>query len=223
MFSNFHPHSPTDSELAQQALRDEAYRFPSFSASDAVTLGLSIRKRFRSSQRHSKGKGIVINIESAMGHRLFSCTVGDLESGIADCSLDGWTVLEGMVQVVKRTGHSSFYVEKGIRANNGIQTDSLRVHGGAFPIWLENGHCCPIAIVACYSGSSQEDHSLVVTTVRDYINKMKRNSEGPSMPLPSVPMTDTRRESSEWPTDPGPSHYHPEPESVMEHNENEHD
>lgn len=47
----------------------------------------------------------------------------------------------------------------------------------AFPIWLEvrahdffsketdpfiakNGHCCPIAVVACYSGSSQDDHNV---------------------------------------------------------------
>lgn len=44
--------------------------------------------------------------------------MGDLghTAGIADVSLDSWTCLEGMVDVVKRTGHSSFYVEKSMLA-----------------------------------------------------------------------------------------------------------
>jgi len=230
MFNGFHTMSPTDAELANAALHDEGvYQFPSFSASDAVTLGLSLRKRFRASARHSKGKGLVLSIQSIAGHTLFACTVGDLGhvSGVADVSLDSWTCLEGMINVVKRTGHSSYYVEKGISAMGktstpnqilmGIQNE-FRVHGGAFPIWLENGHCCPIAVVACYSGSSHDDHTLVVTTIRDYLNKLRRSSEGATtMPAPSVPPTaDTRPESSEWP-EPGPSNYHHRPDSVLEH------
>jgi hypothetical protein len=50
MFASFHAMIPSDAELASQALNEEgSYRFPSFSASDAVTLGLSLRKRFRAS------------------------------------------------------------------------------------------------------------------------------------------------------------------------------
>ncbi|KAJ8697949.1 hypothetical protein PTI98_004716 [Pleurotus ostreatus] len=206
MFSRLENMPPTDAEIATQVLADEySYRFPSFSASDAVTLGLSIRKRFRGSSRHNKGKGMVISIQTIAGHTLFSCTVGDLghESGIGDVSLDSWACVEGMINCVKRTGHSSYYVEKGMGAMGktpkqlGIQGAEYRIHGGAFPIWLENAHCCPIAVVACYSGSSQDDHHLVVNTVRDYLNKIMRNSgsaSGPSMPIPSVP----NRESHEW-------------------------
>jgi len=201
--------TPTDAELASKALEDESsYRFPSFSASDAVTLGLSLRKRFRASSRHAKGKGLVISIQSIAGHTLFSCTVGDLGhlSGIGDVSLDSWTCVEGMINCVRRTGHSSFYVEKGMSAMGktpkqlGIQDVEFRINGGAFPIWLENGHCCPIAVVACYSGSSQEDHALVVTTIRDFLDKIMRKSNvGPPMHVPQgVP----RRESSEWLADP---------------------
>ena len=141
MFSAFqNPVPPSDAEIANQVLTEEAnYRFTSFSANDAVTLGLSIRKRFRASSRHAKGKGLVISIQTIAGHTLFSCTVGDLghPSGIADVSLDSWACLEvsicaslsggfpaaevewrpqGMIAVVKRTGHSSFYVEKGMAA-----------------------------------------------------------------------------------------------------------
>jgi hypothetical protein len=80
--------------------------------------GLSIRKRFRVSSRYGKGKGLVVAIQTIAGHCLFSCTVGDLghPSGIADVSLDSWACLEGMISVVKRTSHSSYYVEKGMLA-----------------------------------------------------------------------------------------------------------
>jgi hypothetical protein len=149
--------TPTDAEVATQSLIEEgSFRFTSFSASDAVTLvssttcrcrsdrfkiefpkGLSLRKRFRATSRHSKGKGLVISIQTIAGHTLFACTVGDLGhvSGIGDVSMDSWSCIEGMVNVVRRTGHSSFYVEKGMSAMGktpkqmGIQGD-FRVNGG---------------------------------------------------------------------------------------------
>jgi len=181
---------PTDAELATKALDEEAaYRFPSFSANDAVTLGLSLRKRFRASSRHQRlGRGLVISIQTIVGHTLFSCTVGDLGTTVGDVSLDSWTALDGMIAVVRRTGHSSFYVEKGMGAMGkspkqlGLSPD-LRIHGGAFPIWLQNAPCCPIAVVACYSGSSADDHHMVVSSVRDYLRKM---SEGAEKPPPSM-------------------------------------
>ncbi|KIY72988.1 hypothetical protein CYLTODRAFT_387891 [Cylindrobasidium torrendii FP15055 ss-10] len=199
---NFQGPAPgqTDADMAVRALKEESeYRFPSFSAQDAVTLGLSIRKRFRGSNRHAKGRGLVLSIETIAGHTLFSCTVGDLGhlSGIGDVSLDSWACLQGMVGVVKRTGHSSYYVEKSMSAQGKRKADLLmtagsaaaasgeKVYGGAFPIWLENAPCCPIGVVAAFSGSPQEDHTLVVHTVRDYINKMR---EGQPTPAPSAHM-----------------------------------
>jgi uncharacterized protein (UPF0303 family) len=201
---------PTDAELATKALDEEAaYRFPSFSANDAVTLGLSIRKRFRSSSRHQRlGRGLVISIQTIAGHTLFSCTVGDLGTTMGDVSLDSWTSLDGMIAVVRRTGHSSFYVEKGMGAMGktpkqlGLPPD-LRIQGGGEPLvtitglgnddpvtdistsslpdmapgecWLkevgrllmndplQNAPCCPIAVVACHSGSSSDDHHVCHT------------------------------------------------------------
>ncbi|KAG6833840.1 hypothetical protein H0H87_011774 [Tephrocybe sp. NHM501043] len=217
--------APSDAELATQALSEEGnFRFPSFTASDAVTLGLSLRKRFRGTSRHVKGKGLVISVQSIAGHTLFACTVGDLGhgSGIGDVSMDSWTCIEGMVSVVRRTGHSSFYVEKGMSAMGktpkqlGMGQGELRVNGGAFPIWLENAPCCPIAVVACYSGSSQDDHNLVVSTIRDYLNKLARET-GP--PAPTMPM-EANRESREWLTDPlGPSEHNRRTDSPFEHRE----
>lgn len=197
---------PTDANLATQALSEEkTYRFQAFSADDAITLGLSIRKRFRASSRHGKGKGLVISIQTVAGHTLFSCTVGDLghPSGISDVSLDSWACLEGMISVVKRTSHSSYYVEKGMSAMGktakqmGLD-DNMRVSGGAFPIWLENAPCCPIAVVAAYSGSSQDDHNLVVNTVRDYIKKLRRSSDAPGLSMPEPSQGLPHRPISEW-------------------------
>src|SRR6266850_2781192 len=140
-YYSYRPMQPTDAELATKALDEEtAYRFPSFSANDAVTLGLSLRKRFRSSSRHQRlGRGLIISIQTIVGHTLFSCTVGDLGTTVGDVSLDSWTSLDGMIAVVRRTGHSSFYVEKGMGAMGktpkqlGLPPD-LRIHGGGEPL-----------------------------------------------------------------------------------------
>ncbi len=165
MFNGFNaPMPPSEAELATQALNEEAlYRFPSFDAEAAVMLGLSIRKRFRSSSRHVKVRGMVVSIQTIAGHTLFSCTVGNLggADGGGDVSLDSWACLEvcihiisvhggeaiesgrsddvllpkGMISVVRRTGHSSYYVEKGMAAMGktqkqlGIQTD-YKINGG---------------------------------------------------------------------------------------------
>jgi uncharacterized protein (UPF0303 family) len=143
----YSPTAPTDAELATKALDEEAaYRFPSFSANDAITLGLSLRKRFRSSSRHQRlGRGLVISIQTIVGHTLFSCTVGDLGITVGDVSLDSWASLDGMIAVVRRTGHSSFYVEKGMGAMGktpqqlGLPPD-LRMHGGGEPLVAVTPH-----------------------------------------------------------------------------------
>jgi len=140
-------------------------------------------------------------------------------------SLDSWSVLEGMIAVVKRTGHSSYYVEKGIgamgknQAQLGIGSD-FQVHGGAFPVWLENAFCCPIGVVACYSGSSHDDHHLVVTGIKDYLKKLKRDAtkllNPPEQIYPGIPVPEPYRapqsghseyQNSEWATTEA-SHYH---------------
>jgi len=77
----------------------------------------------------------VISIQTIAGHVLFACTVGDLGNGVGDVSLDSWACLEGMINTVKRTGHSSFYVEKGMSAlgkstTMGMPGESPPVNGG---------------------------------------------------------------------------------------------
>ncbi|KAI9448371.1 hypothetical protein H4582DRAFT_84002 [Lactarius indigo] len=139
------------------------HRSPQMTPSLSASL---LRKRFRASSRHQRlGRGLVISVQTIVGHTMFSCTVGDLGNTVGDVSLDSWASLDGMISVVRRTGHSSFYVEKGMGAMGktpkqlGLPSD-LRIHGGAFPIYLQNALCCPIGVVACYSGSSTDDHHV---------------------------------------------------------------
>ncbi|KAJ3558943.1 hypothetical protein NM688_g633 [Phlebia brevispora] len=170
------PAPPSDAELATQTLTEESsYRFAVSRVQQAC---------------EGEGAGHIYS-RLLGGTRCSRGTVGDLghPSGIADVSLDSWACLEGMIAIVKRTGHSSYYVEKGMAAMGktpkqmGIVGD-YRICGGAFPVWLENAPCCPIAVAACYSGSSVDDHHLVVSTVRDYLKKMGRTSDPPPAPPP---------------------------------------
>lgn len=135
MFSHLPPATtPAQSaaDLAALALNDESsLRLPHFSSSDAVTLGLSLRKRFRSTHRHARGgSGALIGVYDALGHTLFACTVGDLgdRRGVCDVGLESWTRVKGMVEVVRRTSHSSFYVEKGLQAM-GKTADDINLSG----------------------------------------------------------------------------------------------
>ncbi|CAE7230049.1 unnamed protein product [Rhizoctonia solani] len=117
---------PSDSEIASATLTEEfTLRFPSFKSEDAVTLGLILRKRFRGSMRHAKGKGLVISIQTVAGHTLFACTVGEG----SDVSLDSWMRLNAITNVVKRTGHSSYYVSMAVYGGSSQEDHNLVTMG----------------------------------------------------------------------------------------------
>ncbi|KAG9080242.1 hypothetical protein FRC06_006898, partial [Ceratobasidium sp. 370] len=117
-----------------------------------------------------------ISIQTVAGHTLFACTVGEG----SDVSLDSWIRLNSIMNVVKRTGHSSYYVSMGMKAVGktqeqlGLPSPEFLMEGGAFPIWLQNSPITPMGVVAVYGGSSQEDHNLVTMGIRDFFNKMAK-------------------------------------------------
>jgi len=86
----------------------------------------------------------------------------------------------------------------------------FKVCGGAFPVWLENAPCCPIAVVACYSGSSPEDHHLVANALRDYIKKVEKDSSvaPPQFSMPMVAPPQSGRESFTWVAEPASGGLH---------------
>jgi predicted membrane chloride channel (bestrophin family) len=51
-------------QIAAEILNEEAtLRFISFRTEDAVTIGMNLRKRFRSSAKHARGRGAVISVQ----------------------------------------------------------------------------------------------------------------------------------------------------------------
>jgi len=165
---------PSDAEIAQEILSEEtSLRFTSFKSEDAVTIGMNLRKRFRASVKYARGRGAVCCVQTIQGSTLFSCAIGDG----SDISPDSWARLTAMMNVVRRTGHSSFYIEKG-RSVLGRSAEELglpfpeyRVEGGAFPIWLVNCQVAPIGIMAIYSGSALDDHAMIVSTLKHFFVK----------------------------------------------------
>ena len=65
---------------------------------------------------------MVLSVTALSGAPLFQCAVGD---GVGT---EDWGVLGGMIEVVRRTGHCSWYVEKGLQAVG--EPERYRVHGG---------------------------------------------------------------------------------------------
>lgn len=106
--------SLTDAEIAAAALADETlYRLSTFTPEDAVAIGMSIRKRYMLSRRANSNKGLLISIRTIQGNTLFACSVGGGQSILGE---DGWYTVEAMARVVRKTGHSTLYIEKGLKA-----------------------------------------------------------------------------------------------------------
>lgn len=200
----------------------------------------------------------MISIQTIAGHILFACTVGDLGNGIGDVSLDSWACLEGMINTVKRTGHSSFYVEKGMSALGksttiGTPGESFPVNGGGLfvsqflihnnlnvinsisdlgggsivfkrpelpKVFMKESECamlpncsrCLLLRIIARRSHSKSCHfpcglsdqfelnangQLVASTIRDYLTKLRRNSEEctpgmPEQPAPVGPRDDSK-------------------------------
>jgi len=172
---------PNDSDITGLILLEEnELRLPRWTSEDAYTLGQHIRKRFKASQRYAKGRGCAIAIKSVAGHILYACTVG--EAG--DVSLESWSCIEGMISTTIKTGHSTYYIERNLASHGrspeqiGLTFPEYRLDGGAFPIWLTNSTTSPVAVAAAYGDSSQDDHQLVVKSVRDYLLKVNDEDQG---------------------------------------------
>lgn len=77
--------------------------------------------------------------------------------------------------LVKRTGHSSFYTHNQVRQNGGdhdalpgLDMRDYAAHGGAFPIVVRGQGLVGTVTVSGLPGP--DDHALVVAALRDYLN-----------------------------------------------------
>ncbi|MDP9378015.1 MAG: heme-degrading domain-containing protein [Actinomycetota bacterium] len=147
--------------LAQLLAQEDDLQLPRFTKSMAWELG----ERLVSAARDA-GHGVTIDIRQG-DRQLFHAA---LEGTAADN--DAWT--ERKKRVVRRFGHSSYYVGidclaagESLEDRYFVDPREYSAHGGAFPITIRDAGIIGTVTV---SGLPQaEDHSLVVTVLRDFV------------------------------------------------------
>lgn len=153
----------SEGEALLQELLDQERRlvFDRFDNDTAIALGMKIVERARTEEL-----SVVVDI-SRGEQRLFYCA-------LAGTSADNEFWVAGKNAVVRRFGHSSFYVGQRARLKGAdFATSSLvdgsqfRAHGGAFPIIVRH---VGIVGTATVSGLPQaEDHRLVVSGIEAFL------------------------------------------------------
>ena len=150
-----------DDLMTELLAQEEELRFDSFDNDAAWELGQRLVAAARAG-----GHGVTIDIRRG-DQQLFHAA---LEGTSADN--DAW--IERKVNVVRRFGHSSFYVGVECEAAGSpleerffVDPRQYSAHGGAFPIAVRG-----VGVVGAVtvSGLPQvEDHRLVVSVLRDFL------------------------------------------------------
>lgn len=101
------------------------------------------------------------------GQQLFHCA-------LPGTALDNDEWIKRKIRVVNRFGHSSFYVGNYLKSRNSSLEEKYLVdpreyaaHGGSFPLIIRN-----VGIVGSVTVSGlpqEEDHNLVVTVLREFL------------------------------------------------------
>ncbi len=150
-------------ELRQQ---EEEIQFTSFTNDTALAVGMALLQEAR-----KRGKPVTIDITRS-GQQLF-------HFAMAGTSIDNGEWIKRKNNVVKRFGHSSYYM--GISLQNAGQTieekylissSDYAAHGGAFPLIIRD-----VGIVGTITVSGlpqQEDHELVVTTLKQFLANSRK-------------------------------------------------
>jgi len=153
----------TDDATLLDSLLDQEKRlvFDRFDNDTAIALGTRILDRARANKQ-----SVVVDI-SRGDQRLFY-------AALAGTSADNEAWVAGKIAVVKRFGHSSFYVGQRARirgvdfaANALVDPKLFRAHGGSFPIIVVH---VGIVGTATVSGLPQaDDHALVVAVIEEFL------------------------------------------------------
>ncbi len=149
-------------EVLLQELRrqEQEIQFASFSNDTALAVGMALLEEAR-----KRDKSVAIDI-TCSGQQLF-------HFAMTGTAIDNGEWIKRKNRVVQRFGHSSYYM--GISLKNAGQTieekyllpeSEYAAHGGAFPLIVKN-----VGVVGTITVSGlpqQEDHELVVTTLRGF-------------------------------------------------------
>ena len=145
-------------ELKQQ---EEEIQFASFTNDMALTLGMALLQEAR-----KRSKPVAIDITRS-GQQLF-------HFAMAGTTIDNGEWIKRKNNVVNRFGHSSYYmgvslqsIGQTIEEKYLISSRDYAAHGGAFPLIIKD-----VGVVGTITVSGlpqQEDHELVVTTLRQFL------------------------------------------------------
>lgn len=183
-----------DAVIAQIKKDEEELQLASFTPDDAWEIGSAIRNKFLEVQReapsvtdedvHNKryghvvyhkfpaGSGIVIRIETFTGLTLFSATAGPPVSKPGN---ERW--IDGKINIARANHRSSFGVGREWSrrdrdpADMGFPFPEYAPYGGAFPIWIRGVTVAPVAVIVVSGLSQDQDHQLIVDTLREYIGQ----------------------------------------------------
>jgi uncharacterized protein (UPF0303 family) len=151
-----------DQNLLQDLLgQEERLVFDRFDNDTAIALGMKLIERARLEKL-----AVVVDV-SRGEQRLFYCA-------LAGTSADNESWVAGKNAVVRRFGHSSFYIGQRARLrgvdfaqSSLLDPAEFRAHGGAFPIIVAN---VGVVGTATVSGLPQaDDHKLVVTVIEEFL------------------------------------------------------
>lgn len=159
-------------DLLRQLLEEEReLQLPRLTKTTALELGLRLVDAARAGSH-----GVTIDIrhgEQQLFHAALDGTSADN---------DAW--IERKTRVVRRFGHSSFYVgvdclAAGVSLEERYFVDPLEysAHGGAFPLTVRDAGI--VGTVAVSGLPQAEDHRLVVSVLREFISSAEAGASPP--------------------------------------------
>jgi len=154
-----------DEILKQLLQEEEELQFASFNEDAAWKIGCAFVE-------HAIQESLLVTVDITRGeHQLF-------HASRPGTSADNDEWIKRKVRLVYRFGHSSFYVgqllkSKGKRLEDAylIPESTFAPHGGCFPIIVKGTGM--IGTITVSGLAQEEDHRLVVNTIREYLRDQK--------------------------------------------------
>lgn len=152
-----------DSQIAEREREEQEIVFAAFTNADALELGLQIVDAAK-----KRGVAVTVDIERS-GQKLFHCAMDGTSP-----DNDQW--IRRKNNVVMRTFKSSFHVGQILKRDGTpieeryfLDPMEYSAHGGSFPLRISGVGV--IGTIAVSGLPQEEDHRLVVTSIRDFLRK----------------------------------------------------
>ncbi|KAK9311003.1 hypothetical protein V1524DRAFT_115422 [Lipomyces starkeyi] len=166
------PTDPTVSKLfiAKLDEQESELEFPSFTAEDALALGLLILSESPKAKNPDLPEVDKVVVHISVNGNLLFCSGQD---GTSDGNLE-W--IKRKVNTVTKFGHSSLYMgafclSRGLEFNRlmSLPESEYTGAGGGFPLRIK-GVSYPVGAIAVSGLPQEDDHELLIRSIRKYLN-----------------------------------------------------